>query len=190
MSWSEIICKSIKKATKAGIELSTGPLTSFLAPLGFIAPVVARAISFLAQELGGSIADWACNADSVERDSMVKEAVAFARGVPNSTRLSQDALAEHPYNNVGPPFVIPPRSAGAEALAASTAGGMPFYPSLHSDDSSGLSGFTPIPLPRPVVGLSFWPRMDTPAARRYEHWDRYQGTNNGQPHATFPKVGW
>lgn len=197
MGLKELICDNIGTALSMGSNLAVGPLTALLAPeIGPAAPFVAKAIVWIAEHTIGGLASWVC--DSPQGQKTLKGAEEHVQALSSSgigaqvSRIeqSQKALAEHGKDMAPLKVRVPGPSPGAQVLAESVTSGVPPIPTFPIVSGKTPTGFTPQPIQHPRIGIEFWPRQDDPRAKRYYHWDRYQSTWNGQPNATFPKVGW
>jgi hypothetical protein len=145
----------------------------------------------IAEHTIGGLAAYACGDKKDEK--ILDQAVAHVqRMMPLSPSIanSQAALAAHHVNMEPLRVKVPARSKGASKLAEGVSVGVPPIPIYPIVSGKTPTAFTPQPIPITRVGIETWPRMDAPDAKKYYHWDRYQSTWNGQPNATYPKVGW
>lgn len=116
-----------------------------------------------------------------------EDAALIGMNQPNNRPLASQHFAQlADIATRGGPTVMADLAAETMGRAIPVGGTAPIFPIVSGPHATG---FTPQPIPRTVVGIATWPRMDEASARRFERWDRYQGTWNGQPNATFPKVG-
>lgn len=198
-SLRDMICEMIPKALEAGVTIAEVPLTAFLTPeVGPLAPVVAMGILWVAQHAAGGLADWVCDKTGY-REKLASEAAEHAaEGYPASrgyratdardatTKKVQGAMREFSSGNMQPPAIpaVPRPQILMEHLGARLPepSSQPIYPIVASPT---ITGFVPHPVEKPSLYF-----VEThPKSTREIQWERYQGTYNGQPNATYPKVG-
>lgn len=206
MSWSwrdikRYICDGIKIAIESGAAIAEAPLTALLAPeIGPAAPIVAWAIVWIAQHTAEGLRGYAC--DSSSEDAAIK-ALRQKFGLRFNEILNAELLrraqaehARHQFLALGEGAAIlpltglnsPARPLASQVLARQVTdmNPTPLHPIVSAPSVTPFSG---APVEHAKIGIASWPRMDDARIKKYQQWDRYQDTWNGQPHATFPKVG-
>lgn len=192
MGLSDTICEWIPKVLSSGATLAEGPLTALLLPeIGPAAPFVAAGILWVAEHTIGGLANFICDEtghgeEARKQQAKLAEAANYAKRTVKTARIrpsaatSQAMMREYATGNI-PPSEPSTLQAVARAKMGVTE---PIAPVVLPPT---VVGFAPNPLyaQKEYVNVLYQPEQ-TVWAHMYE---RRQGTYNGQPNATFVKVG-
>lgn len=182
------VCKYADMAIEMGENPAVGALTTALTPeIGpALAAIVAKAIVWLSKHVAGGLKNLVCTFDKVT----IGEAIDIATGHRYKAREEAysppHAIEDFTTRKGSLPERVPARPLASRILDEQTYGQLATFPLVQHP---AATGFTPMPIPVTTVGIEVWPRMDSKKAALYNQKSRYEGTYNGQPHATYPQVG-